>query len=72
MNKTNYEFYKYSPQLMAELLASAYIAGFISSKKFKPEEIELVIWDKELTNKLINSYLQTLNSQHPTYLGKAD
>ena len=72
MNKTNYEFYRDSPELMAQLLASAYIAGMMAAKNFEPDELEIIVWDEELTGKLIKQYLNTLNETHPTYLGKAD
>jgi len=72
MNKTYYEYYKDSPELMAQVLASAYIAGLVASKSFEPDEIDQIIWDNELTGKLIAQYLHTLNSIHPTYYGKAD
>jgi len=72
MNKTYYEYYKDSPELMAQLLASAYIAGLCASKSFETDEIDEIVWDNELTGKLIDQYLRTLNAIHPTYLGKAD
>ena len=72
MNKTYYEFYKDSPELIAQLLASAYIAGFVSSKSFERDEIDQVVWDSELTKKLTDSYLKVLISIHPTYYGKGD
>lgn len=72
MQNTYYEYYRDSPELMAQLLASAYIAGLDASKNFEPGEIDEIVWDNELTGKLIAQYLRTLNSIHPTYLGRAD
>lgn len=72
MQNTYYEYYRDSPELMAQLLASAYIAGLDASKNFEPGEIDEIVWDNELTGKLIAQYLRTLNAIHPTYLGKAD
>lgn len=72
MSKTYYEYYKDSPELMSQALASAYIAGLVASRSYNQDDIKQIIWDNEFTNQLINQYLYTLNSIHPTYLGKAD
>ena len=72
MNKTYYEYYKDSPELMAQGFTSAYIAGLVASKSINSDMIDQIIWDKEMQNRLVNKYIHTLNSIHPTYLGKAD
>ena len=72
MNKTYYEYYKDSPELMAQGFTSAYIAGLVASKSINSDMIDQIIWDKEMQNRLVSKYIYTLNSIHPTYLGKAD
>ena len=72
MNKTYYEYYKDSPELMAQGFTSAYIAGLAASKGIDSDMIDEIIWDKETQNRLVSKYIYTLNSIHPTYLGKAD
>lgn len=71
MNKTYYEYYIGSPELMAQVLASAYISGLVASKNINVNEIDQII-NNDFINMLIDKYIQELNSIHPTYLGKAD
>lgn len=72
MNKTYYEYYIGSPELMAQGFASAYIAGLVASKSIESDMIDQIIWNDEMQKRLVSKYICTLNSIHPTYLGKGD
>ena len=71
-NKTNYELYTESPELLAKAFALIFISGMEAAKGIPPNIVDKVINDKKEMDKYVNSYLSTLMSPCLDYYGIVD